>query len=58
MECYPVSSRPNTIHLEAAPFNITILQSYAATASYEEENIEDFYSQLQEVVDVHFSGTG
>ena len=31
MGCLPVSSRLITIHLRAVPFNITIVQAYAAT---------------------------
>ena len=51
MECRPVSSRIITIRLKAAPFNVTILQAYAPTTSHDDEVIEDFYSQLQEVID-------
>ena len=33
------------------PFNITIIQAYAPTTDYNDDDIEDFYEQLQEVID-------
>ena len=47
----PVSSRPITIRLKASPFNITIIQAYAPKTDNEDDNIEDFCDQLQEVID-------
>ena len=47
MGCQPVSSRLNTVHLRATPFNITVVQAYAPTTDYD----EDFYEQLQEFLD-------
>ena len=49
--CQPISSRLITIRLRATPFNITIVQAYAPTTDYDDEKIEGFYEQLQEVVD-------
>ena len=51
MGCQPVSSRLITIRLRATPFNITIVQAYAPTTDYDDEEIEDFYEQLQEVLE-------
>ena len=51
MGCRPISSRLITIRLRASPFNITIIQAYAPTTDYNDEEVEDFYEQLQEVVD-------
>jgi hypothetical protein len=51
MGCRPVSSRLITIRLRATPFNITIIQAYAPTSDYDDAQVEDFYDQLQEVVD-------
>ena len=50
MGCQPVSSRLITIRLRASPFNITIIQAYAPTTDYDDDDIEDFYDQLQEVI--------
>ena len=51
MGCRPVSSRIITIRLRATPFNITIVQVYAPTTDYPDEEIEAFYNELQEVLD-------
>ena len=47
----PVSSRLITIHLMAVPFNIIIVQAYAPTSDYDDNEIEEFYDQLQNVID-------
>ena len=49
MGCCPVSSR--LIRLRAVPFNITIVQAYAPTSEYDDNKIEEFYDQLQNVID-------
>ena len=51
MECRPVSRRLITIRLRAVPFNITIVQVYATTSDYDDNKIEEFYGQLQRVID-------
>ena len=51
MGCRPVSSRLITIRLKALPFSITIIQAYAPAADCDDDDIEDFYNQLQEVID-------
>ena len=51
MGCHPVSSRLIAICLRAVPFNITIVQAYAVTSGYDDNEIEQFYDQLQNVVD-------
>ena len=48
--CRPVSCRLITIRLRASPFNIRIIQAYAPTTDYDDDDIEDFYDQLQEVI--------
>ena len=47
----PVSSRLITIRLRAVPFNITIVQAYAPTSDYDDNEIKEFYDQLQNVID-------
>ena len=49
--CCPVSSRLITICLGAVPFNITIVQAYAPTSDYDDNKIEEFCDQLQNVID-------
>ena len=51
MGCRPVSSLLSTIRLMVSPFNITIIQAYAPTTDYDDDDIEDFCDQLQEVRD-------
>ena len=47
----PISSRIITIRLRAKPLNITIIQVYAPTTDYDDEQIEQFYNQIQTVID-------
>lgn len=49
--CRPVSSRIITLRLRATPFNITVIQTYAPTTDHSDNEVEDFYDQLQEVID-------
>ena len=49
MGCRPVSSGLVTICLRAVPFNITILQ--LTSEDYGDNEIEEFYHQLQNVID-------
>ena len=51
MGCRPFSSRLIIIRLRAVPFNITIVQVYAPTSDYADNEIEEFYDQLQNVID-------
>ena len=51
MGCRPVSIRLITIRLKASPFNITIIQAYAPTTDYDNDDVVDVYDQLQEVID-------
>ena len=51
MGCCPASSRLITIRLRAVPFNITIIQAYAPTSDYDDNKIEEFCDQLQNVID-------
>ena len=47
----PVSSRLITIRLRADPFNITIVQAYAPTSDYDDNEIEEIYDQLHNAID-------
>ena len=51
--CRPVLSRPMTVRLRASPFNITviIIQAYAPTSSYDDSEVDEFYRELQSLVD-------
>lgn len=51
IECTPVSSRFITMRLSAQPFNISIIQVYAPTAASTEDEIDDFYEQLEDLIE-------
>ena len=50
MTCCPISSRLITIRLRANSFNITIIQAYAPTSNYSDDDVEFFY-EVQKVLD-------
>ena len=41
-----------SIHFQGKPFNITIIQVYAATRSAEEVEVERFYEDLQDLLEL------
>ena len=49
--CRPISSRLMTVRLRANPFNITIIQVYAPISSYDDSDVDEFYRELQSLVD-------
>ncbi|XP_047489072.1 craniofacial development protein 2-like [Penaeus chinensis] len=49
--CRPISSRLITIRLKQTPFNITVIQAYAPTSKHSDEEVEDFYTQVQDAND-------
>ena len=49
--CLQVSSRLISIHLRAAPFNITIIKVYAPTSGDDDSEVDHFYQQLLETLD-------
>ena len=49
--CRPVSSRLMTVQLRASPLNITIIQVYAPRSSYDDSDVDEFYRELQPLVD-------
>ena len=51
MGCRPVYSRIITIRIRASPYQHHLHKAYAPTSDYDDTDIEDFYEQLQEVLD-------
>ena len=51
MGCRTVSSRLITIHLRAVSFNITIVQVHTAASDNYDDEIEENYDQLENVID-------
>ena len=41
-----------SIHLQGKPFNITVIQVYASTSNAEEAEVERFYEDLQDLLEL------
>ena len=58
--CNLKNDRMIFVHFKGKPFNITVIQAYAPTSNTEEAEVELFYEDLQELLeltpqkDVHF----
>ena len=50
ISCTPVSSRLISIRILAKPHNMTIIQAYAPTSDHKDEEIEEFYEQLENII--------
>ena len=50
LDCRPVSSRLIAIRLRAAPFNVTIIQVYTPTSGHDDNEVDNFYRQLHEII--------
>ena len=41
-----------SVHLQGKPFNVTVIQVYALTSNAEETEVEKFYEDLQELLEL------
>ena len=41
-----------SVHFQGKPFNITVIQFYAPTSNAEEAEVERFYEDLQDLVEL------
>ena len=41
-----------SVHFQGKPFNITVIQVYAPTRNAKEAEVEQFYEDLQELLDL------
>ena len=41
-----------SVHLQGKPFNITVIQVYAPTSNAEEAEVEWFYEDLQDLLEL------
>ena len=41
-----------SVHFQGKPFNITVIQLYAPTSSAEEAEVEQFYEDLQDFLEL------
>ena len=41
-----------SVHFQGKPFNITVIQAYAPTSNTEEAEVERFYEDLQDLLEL------
>ena len=41
-----------SVHFQGKPFNITVIQVYAPTSNAEEAEVEQFYEDLQDILEL------
>ena len=46
------NNRMISVHVQGKPFNITVIQIYALTSNAEEAEVERFYEDLQELLEL------
>ena len=46
------NNRTISFHFEGKPFNITVIQAYALTINNEEAKVEQFYEDLQDLLEL------
>ena len=50
--CNLKNDRMISVHFQGKPFNITVIQVYAPTSNSEEDEIEQFYEDLQDLLEL------
>ena len=50
--CNLKNDRMISVHFQGKPFNITVIQAYAATSNTEEAEVEWFYEDLQDLLEL------
>ena len=50
LRCNPKSNRMISINFQGKPFSITVIQVYAPTTNAEEAEVEQFYEDLQDLL--------
>ena len=50
--CNLKNDRMISIHFQGKPFNITVIQAYATTSNMEEAEVERFYEDLQDLLEL------
>ena len=52
LRCNLKNDRMISIHFQGKPFNITVIQVYALTSNAEEAEVEQFYEDLQDLLEL------
>ena len=47
-----MTDRMTSVHFQGKPFNITVIQAYAPTSNTEEVEVEQFYEDLQDLLEL------
>ena len=50
--CNLKNDRTISVHFQGKPFNITVIQAYAPTSNAEEAKVEQFYEDLQDLLEL------
>ena len=50
--CNLKSDRMISVHFQGKPFNITVIQVYTPTSNAEEAEVEQFYEDLQDLLEL------
>ena len=50
--CTLKNDRMISVHFQGKPFNITVIQVYAQTSNAEEAEVEQFYDNLQDLLEL------
>ena len=50
--CNLKNDRMISVHFQGKPFNITVIQVYALTTNTEEAEVEQFYEDLQDLLEL------
>ena len=50
--CNLKNNRTISVHFQGKPFNITVIQVYAPTSNAEEAEVEQFYEDLQDLLEL------
>ena len=52
LRCNLKNDRMNSVRFQGKPFNITVIQVYAPTSNTEEDDVEWFYEDLQDLLEL------
>ena len=52
LACNLKNDRMISVHFQGKPFNITVIQAYAPTSNAEEAEVEWFYEDLQDILEL------
>ena len=50
--CNLKNDRTSSVRFQGKPFNITVIQVYAPTSNFEEAEVEQFYEDLQDLLEL------